>query len=442
LLTSSFAGPLLAQTDLSQGLTLPLAVDIALRTNPLIRATASGGEMADAQLGEARASRLPLVQFSETFARSNNPVFVFGSLLEQGRFGPQNFDPRFLNNPDPLSNFRTSLAFRLPVLDQKQAGTRISQARIAQQQADKQRELAQQLLRLEVLRVYYGVLLALARKQLADEAVTMAEADSKRIRDMYDTGLVVKSDLLATEVQAAEFRQQQIQGEGDLVTAYAALNTAMGLPVDTPQRVTGELVKRTFAVETQQELLRLALHHRPDYARAGLSLEASEERTRGARGELLPRFELFGTFGVSGRGWSSGSSDYTLGASITINIFDAGRTARIEQARAAEAMAAAEQDSLASQIRLEVVRAYQQFVSARAREELATRSVEQASETLRIVQARYREGITTITEVLRAETTFVRAQMNALAARYDHYIGYAQVLLATGRLTDVKAFSS
>src|SRR6266571_1143280 len=83
----------------SDGLTLSVAMDIALRSNPLIKATSSGRELADAQLDEARAGRFPLLQLGQSFTTSNNPVFVFGSLLEQSRFGPQNFDSQFLNNP-------------------------------------------------------------------------------------------------------------------------------------------------------------------------------------------------------------------------------------------------------------------------------------------------------------------------------------------------------
>ena len=123
-----------------------------------------------------------------------------------------------------------------------------------------------------------------------------------------------------------------------------------------------------------------------------------------------------------------------------MNLFDAGRRARLSQARAAENIAAAEADNVASQIRFEVVRAYQQFVSARERVTVATTAVDQAKESLRIVQDRYHAGLTTVTEVLRAETAFVRAQMTLIAARYEHYVGYAGVLLATGRLTSVDDF--
>jgi len=79
-------------------------------------------------------------------------------------------------------------------------------------------------------------------------------------------------------------------------------------------------------------------------------------------------------------------------------------------------MAAAEQRHLASQISLEVVRAYQQHVSARERLLLAGQVIDQATETHRIIQNRYREGLTTITEVLRAETALVRSRLSLVAA--------------------------
>ena len=46
-----------------------------------------------------------------------------------------------------------------------------------------------------------------------------------------------------------------------------------------------------------------------------------------------------------------------------------------------------------------------------------------------------------ITELLRAETAFVRAETNLLSARYDYYMGYADILKVTGRLSEVTAFT-
>ncbi len=430
------------QISNGEALTLPLAVELALRTNPLTRATASGRELADAQVAEARAGRLPQVQLSETFTNGNNPVFVFGSLLEQARFTQQNFNLPSLNNPDPLTNFRFGLTVKAPVFDQWQTRTRVKRAQLGQQQADAQTSQVEQQVRFETLRAFYGLLLAQAKKEVSDEAVKLAEADVKLSRDRVEAGTAVVSDLLAAEVQLAEARQQQIQTEGDIVTAEAALNTALGLPVSASQKIVGQLNEKKFDLASQDELIRLAVEHRPDLKRALLSVNSGEVQVTGARNEYLPRVDVFANFGASRNNYINGSGDYLIGASLTFNLFDAGRNARIAQARAAANLAASQQDHLANQIRFEVVRAYQQYVSARERLKVADRIINQASEALRITQDRYQEGLTTITEVLRAETTLTRARLNVLTSRHDYYVGYAGVMLATGRLTDVQAFVS
>ena len=431
-----------AQGEQSEKLTLDGAVDSAMRNHPLIRAAASGREIVDAQLGEAQAGHWPLFQFSEIFTHSNNPVFVFGSLLEQSRFGPQNFNIDSLNSPSSLSNFRSALIVRMPIFNQLETDTKVAQARIGQEQAEKQQDQVKQQVRLEVIRNYYGVLVAEGKRDVAAEAVKMAEAEVGRIRDFFETGLVVQSDLLAAEVQLSEFRQQEVQAAGEVITMYAALNTALGLPIHTPQKVAGRLAEKKFDVPGVEDLVQSALTYRPDYTRANLTVRSTEKKVRGAWGQYLPKVDVFSTYGMSGRDLASGSSDYAIGAGLTYNIFDNSRSAKLDQARAAQSMALAEQEYLSNQIRLEVVRAYQQYFSVRERLNLAAEVIAQAQEALRIVQDRYREGLTTITEVLRAQTAFVRTRQNLLGARYDYYLSYAQILIVCGRLTDVHPFVS
>ena len=425
-----------------EGLTLIDAVEIALRRNPLTRATRGASELANAELSEAKSRRLPELIATGSFTRSNNPVFVFGSLLEQGQFGPANFAINSLNHPDALNNFRSSLTLRFPVFDQRETETRIASARIRQQQADQQTNLVEQRIRYEVIKTYYGVLLAQAKLKVAEEAVGFAEADVKRARDLVESGVVVQSDLLAARVQLSQFRQEAIQMSGELATARAALNVALGLPIETQQQPLGEIVERRFPVDAVEVLSSQALENRQDYQRAVLSSRETGEQLRKTRGEWLPRVDAFISAGVSSEHLTGGSGDYAAGATVSFNVFDAGRKARISQAKAAQSIANAEQEQLANQIRFEIVRAYQQYVTARERLEAVAEVSAQASETLRIVQDRYHAGITTITELLRAETALVRARSDVLAARYDQYLGYASVLLATGQLKDAAVFGS
>ena len=89
------------------------AVRLALKSNRAVMAASESAQAAQNRLDQARAGKLPKLNYSESFTRSDNPVFVFSSLLTQHQFGEPNFAIGPLNQPDALNNFQSQL-----VLDQ------------------------------------------------------------------------------------------------------------------------------------------------------------------------------------------------------------------------------------------------------------------------------------------------------------------------------------
>jgi outer membrane protein TolC len=301
--------------------------------------------------------------------------------------------------------------------------------------------LTEQSVRFEVIRAYYGLLVARSAKSVADQAVRTAESNVQRVRDRLRVGLVVDSDLLAAQVELSNLRRQQIQAQGDIVAAEAGLNTWMDASLDVSPQISGTLADKTFQIESQDVLIQRAIEHRPDYAVTSSVVRAAEDLIREARADSLPNARAFASVGLSSRNLTTGSSDYLFGANVTFDIFSAERKSRSSEARSAQASAKAQQSERGNQVRLDVVRAVQQFLTAKQQLDVARSSVEQAQEALRIIQDRYDLGLTTITDLLRAQTEFVRAQMGVLESRHAYVVGYAAVLLATGELTDVRSFS-
>src|SRR5688572_15644075 len=125
LLASILAAPLLAQ----DGLTLRQAVDTAIAKHPAIAASASQTRAAESRIGQARSGLLPRVAFAESWARSDNPVFVFSSLLTQHQFTESNFQPGPLNRPDFLNNFQSQVTVDQTVFDwgRTKAGVRAAE---------------------------------------------------------------------------------------------------------------------------------------------------------------------------------------------------------------------------------------------------------------------------------------------------------------------------
>jgi outer membrane protein TolC len=423
-------------------LTLEGAVQRALQANPRLEAMAAGIEAADADVARAKAGLMPSLQFKQDYTNSNNPVYVFGSLLEQSRFGEPNFDVNFLNNPPSINNFRTALNLRIPIFNRWQVYSQIDSARLRVEQAGWDQSWAQHQITFQVVQGYFGVLLAEARREVAQEAVRTAEAELEAIRSRLDQGLVVKSALLAMEVQLADFRQQLAQATGDEEMAWAALNTVLALPIDVRQELAGALDERSFPLPSRGDLIRLAMTQRPDYRKAAANVDLAEQQVRSARGDYLPDLNVFASVGRSSHNLADGSGDFAVGASLTFDIVDLGRSPRIQQAVAESRGAQAQERAAANEIRFEVVQAYQQFVTAREQLNVARAAVDQGVEALRIVEDRHEVGLTTVTEVLRAQTALLRARLNLLGARYGHYIGFAKTLLVSGGLTDVRGLVS
>jgi len=275
---------------------------------------------------------------------------------------------------------------------------------------------------------------------VAAEAVRAAEAATKATRDRTEQGLVVESDSLAAEVQLAQFRQQEIEAAGDVDVARAALAMTLGRPLMDRIEVEPALPEKTFAPIDLTAATEQALETRGEVASARADRAAAELQLRTARGSLLPRLDGFASWGASGSTFTRRNSDHTMGLIASIDLFDAGKFARISEARAGLKGAEAMETMTRDKVVMEAVTAWNRENAARQQLEVARTAVGQAEAAARIVQDRYENGLTTITEMLRAQTALVGARLALLAARHQFITGHAGLLRSTGGLRDIDPF--
>ena len=160
------AAPLAAQ----EALTLRQAVDLALRSNPLVAAADAGEKEAEARIHQARSGYLPRLQFSESLQRGNNPVFVFSSLLTQHQFSQGNFALGPLNRPDAMSNYQSRLTVEQVLFDSRQTSRGVEVARFTRQIASEDTRRSHSDVILSVLRTYFGVQLAEKNLEVARQS--------------------------------------------------------------------------------------------------------------------------------------------------------------------------------------------------------------------------------------------------------------------------------
>ena len=436
LLLVLYASPLLAQ-DSPRSITLQQAVDAALKQNPAFQESADDFHATRARLQQTQSAWYPRLDFRQDFTRSNNPVYVFGTKLTQRQFSNADFALNVLNTPTPLDNFQTRLDAQWRIFDSGQTLFRQRSAKRLVTVADFETEQARQDLILEIVRCYYGVLVAQQNAQAADQAVKTAEESARRMENLHTAGLLVDSDLLSAKVFLSQMKDRQIRAHNDVALAHMQLAREMGTTLDSAFDPLETLQAPTTSTKQLDEWVHTALAQRPALRAAQLQQVAMNDETKAVKAEFGPKIALFGSTerdaltlgGPSGTNW-------TAGARLDFNLFAGGaQKARLAEASANEDKARHTVEWFRSGVQLEVRKAFLDGASAAQRVAAARDSADQAKESLRIVQNRYEAGLTTVTELLRAQTAQLDAITVYLAALQDWHVARAQLERAAGVLT-------
>ncbi len=427
------ATPVLAQTPI----TLSDAIAMALEKNPAHRQALAQRMAAQASIRENRASLLPRVDFSELGTRSNDPVFVFGTRLRQQRFSSADFALDRLNRPTPIGDFSSRFSGQWTIFDSFQNVRQVHLASLAEEEAGHALDRADQELVFRVTQAYYAVLLAAKNVDVAEASLKTAQSVEDRSRTRVESGIAVNSDLLSAQTSTAERKQDLVGARNDLAVSEMALALAVGVSPDEQLKPVDTLAQNMPAVPPIADLEQRALANRPELKRMQTEVSAQETRIAMAKSAFGPKINAFGSWQTDSPsiGWNGGNN-WTAGVEVQMDLFDGGaRRARLARAQAMADEAGAARDSLRDAIRLEVRRAYYDLDTARQQVEITRAAIAQAQESLRINQNRYDSGLSTVTELLRAEEASDRAQNDYWNAVYRVQTSSARLALATGTST-------
>jgi len=421
----------------ASSLTLQQAVNIALEKNPLRKAALADTRAASAGIREARSFLMPHLNFSETATRGDDPVYVFGGKLRQQRFTTADFQLNQLNTPLPFGNFATRFGGTWNLFDSFASWHGVTRAKQMNEAVAHQLDRTDQEIVFRVVSAYYGVLLADKELEVSEQSAKTAQAIMDRSQARFDSGLAVESDLLTAKVHMAERQQEVIRARNNLEIARAQLNTAMGMPVESPFQLSEGLAEHALPVPTVQDVEKQALTNRPDLKRVASEEAAQRQSVAIAKSSFGPRVNAFAGWEMDNPTFlaGGGGNNWLGGIEVQLDIFQGGaKRAELSRQQALEEKIAAMKQAAGDAVRLEVRQAYYEMNATRQQIEVARAAIAQAQESLRINQNRYDNGLTTITDLLSAEEAARRTQSDYWEAIYRFHTSYANLELASGTL--------
>lgn len=411
-------------------LSLRDAVKMALAKHPAMEAADARIQASGSRVEQARGGLLPQVRYTEMFQSGNNPVYVFGSLLTQHQFTADNFALGSLNRPDPLNNFQSMVTAEQLVYDFGGLRKTIHAAELGRRISEEEKRKAELMLAAGTARAYHGVTLSTEALSVAREALKSAEADEARAETIRAAGMATDADVLSIKVHVAAMKEQVIRRQADLRVAEGALNDALGLPLDTPHKLT------TGLTPVQAGTVRMEAGRRPEVEQARLSQEVASAQAAAAKAAYWPQFFLRGQFEADRQNFATkGGANWMFAGGLKWTLFDGNRTrGSVAEARANSSAAAAGQRQMESAVQLQIRQAKAEFDSASERIQVTEATIAQADESLRILRNRYTNGMATVTDLLRAQTALLDAKMRRLGSIYEQRLAAVAVEQAEGIL--------
>lgn len=454
-------------------LTIGEALELAERRSESVGIARAGLLRAEGERRQARSAYFPQLNGSASYQRTIESQFS-GLISETdtstapapvcGRFVPQPGLPieqrldsleravECASAADPFASFRNlpfgrentyrfGLSASQVLFSGGRVGGRAQAAGAGVRRAAIGLTSARAQLLLDVTAAYYDASLADRLLVIAQATLEQADTTLSQTQLAREVGDLSEFDLLRARVTRDNQRPVVIQRRADRDLAYYRLKALLDLPLDQSVVLTTEPGETSPAVSPRLAALvetpgDTATSVRAPVRQAAEALEAQRGLLRVARGQRLPQLALSSQYAqlafpdrVSPFG-ADFVADWTISLGFQLPIFTGGRIGgevRAARANVTEAELRLRQSRELAQV--DARNAAIQMEAAEAGWQASAGTVEQAARAYDIAELRYREGVSTQTELMDSRIQLQQAQASRARAARDLQVAKVRLLL-------------
>ena len=398
--------------------TLQECIGYALDHNLSVQQSALQVQQREIDLNTARANRLPGV----SAGASQN--FSFGRGLTA--------DNTYANTN--TTNTSLSLGADMTLFNGLRNYNNILLGQLNLEAATADLEKARDDIRVAVAQAYVQILY---NREIAEVAARQVEIDAQqvdRLEALQANGKATAADVAAQRATLAQSRLSAVQAENNV--RLARLDLAQLLELPSPEGfdvvVPGDDALAIPLPAGPELIYEEAVGIKPVVRAEETRLAYADRNIALAKGGYLPSLSLSGGLGTNyytssgyaGKSFfdqlSNNFSQY-IGLSLNVPIFS--RLSTRNQVRSARVSYDAQQlqlETVKKQLFKEIQQAWYNAVAARTKYESSMEAEKSASESLTLVQAKYENGKSSITEFNEAKNQYLKARSDLAQARYEY----------------------
>lgn len=425
--------------DLSETMSLPLLLDMALYNNPSTRSSWNAARASAYAYRTSLSPYYPTILYSGSLNAQTNSGTRYsasggGIVSTPGVTGTTAPTTRSTNQINTLTLNYLLLDF----------GGRSANADLAQQTlyaSNWTHDYTMQQVMLSVLNAYTAYLGNKGLVEAYEENLKDSQIALDAAKVMQSAGLATLTDVLQAQSNLELTRTQLIQAQGSEKTSIGELLIAVGLTPDADISIE-DLPKQLPEIEVSGDLsslLELAKERRPDLGVAIAAIKQQEAQLAISYSNSMPQLSANGNWDQVRFISPRRPSGYNKSASIELNfpIFQGFFYMNQQrQLRAQIEEALANLDVQIAAVSTQVVTNYYAFTSAEAALPSSIAAVEYSTRAYKGYVIQYKTGSASILDVITALTTLSNARSQEVLTRTQWAASLANLAFSVGTLQD------
>ena len=400
------------------------AVIFALQNSPDSRIAGQRIAAAEAMRQQARSAFHPRLNLSAAYAQTDNPMYSFGNILNQGNF-TNDID---FNNPGRTDNLnmKAEILYRFYNGGQDRAGQEAADSGYLASKSN--RRTTQHLLGFEVVRAFLNIIQAQDQADARQAEFAAIDASLQVATARYEAGDLLKAEMLNFEVQKARASENLIISTHQAELARKIFLNLLGLEEGIVN------ISRESAIE-QDIPLQSEYLQRPEIVSLAALLAAAEADLKKAEGSRYPTVDGFASYQYDQGYVIDGSGDsWGAGLKLNYNLYDGQQVSADIARKKAEYQTIKEQlTKLQLSVNFQIQEAELNYRQALERRTVTEKMVQVAHESAQLSRERFKEGVILSSDLIDTEVRLTDALVRQSAAITNYRIAIANVRLVAGQ---------
>jgi outer membrane protein len=428
-LTFLLAGLINAQDKKPLGLNQ--AIDLSIKNSKQLKIDRAKVEQASAQVKQAIQRRLPDASVTGSYIYLSNPVVNLKTKSSNSSGGSNPSAP-----PKVHQAAYGLLNVSLPLYAGGKIRYGIESSKFLAQAVELDAETNKEEVIENTIEAYVNLYKAGAAVTLFNENLLQVQQRAKDFANLEKNGLLARNDLLKVQLQESNVELSLLDAKNNWELSNVNMNLMLGLPESTVLIPDSSIINQNFSVNALTDYVQSAIKNRKEVEALDLRKQAADAGVRAVKGNLFPSIALTGGYiGADVPGVLSIANAANIGVGVKYDIGSLWKNkAKVNEAEARSKELVATQELVNDNIRLQVNKAYLDWLSTEKKIEVYAKAIEQADENYRIVKNKYANSLATLTDLLEADISQLQAHLNYSFAKADAVVVYNQLLKASGLL--------